>query len=249
MPRAMHDPVPPTGFRAVLASTVQGSFLFPRLCINSPEPVTPECIDSRMSLASAPAAEKRPSGRPRCQVARKAILEATVRLLERMTLQNLAIECIAREAGVGKATIYRWWPNKAAIVIDAFFEEVVPRTTFERAPTAAEAIERQVARIVKVLNGRQGRIVAQIIAEGQNDPSVLEYFRSMFLRQRRAVAADIIQAGIASGEFIADLDVELAIDLIYGPMWYRLLVGHQPLDRHFATTLPRLAIAALSRPR
>jgi len=119
-------------------------------------------------------------------VARKAILDATVRLLEHMTLQNLAIECIAREAGVGKATIYPWWPNKAAIVIDAFFEEVVPRTTFEQAPTAAEAIQRQAVRIMKVLNGRQGRIVAQIIAEGQNDPAVLEYFRSMFLRQRRA---------------------------------------------------------------
>lgn len=202
-----------------------------------------------MTLATAPvpAADKKPSGRPRCQVARKAILEATVRLLERMTLQNLAIECIAREAGVGKATIYRWWPNKAAIVIDAFFEEVVPRTTFEKAPTAAEAIQRQAMRIMKVLNGRQGRIVAQIIAEGQNDPAVLEYFRSMFLRQRRAAAGEIIQAGIDSGEFLADLDIELAIDLIYGPMWYRLLVGHQPLDRAFAETLPKLATAAISR--
>lgn len=200
-----------------------------------------------MTVATAAAPDKRPSGRPRCQTARRAILEATVRLLERMTLQNLAIECIAREAGVGKATIYRWWPNKAAIVIDAFFEEVVPRTSFERAPTAAETLRRQVERIVKVLNGRQGRVVAQIIAEGQSDPSVLEYFRSMFLRQRRAVAAEIIQAGVDSGEFLPDLDVEVAIDLIYGPMWYRLLVGHQPLDRHFAETLPRLAVAAICR--
>jgi len=202
-----------------------------------------------MSLAPVSAPEKRPSGRPRCQTARKAILDATVRLLDRMTLQSLAIECIACEAGVGKATIYRWWPNKAAIVIDAFFEEVVPRTTFERAPTAAETLQRQVERIVKVLNGRQGRIVAQIIAEGQNDPSVLEHFRQMFLRQRRAVAAEIIQAGIDSDEFLPNLDVEVVIDLIYGPMWYRLLVGHQPLDRHFAETLPRLAIAALSAAR
>ena len=200
-----------------------------------------------MSLAPESAVEKRPSGRPRCQVARQAILDATVRLLEHVTLQNLAIECIAREAGVGKATIYRWWPNKAAIVIDAFFEEVVPRTTFEKAPTAAAAIQRQAARIVKVLNGRQGRIVAQIIAEGQSDPSVLDYFRGMFLRRRRAAAAEVIQAGIDSGEFIADLDIELAIDLIYGPMWYRLLVAHQPLDRAFAETLPRLATAAISR--
>lgn len=199
-----------------------------------------------MSAAPASIAGRRPSGRPRCQVARKAILEATARLLDRVSLQNLAIECIAREAGVGKATIYRWWPNKAAIAIDAFFEDVAPRSNFERAATAAETLQRQAARIVKILNGRQGRIVAQIIAEGQSDPSVLEYFRAMFLRNRRALATEIIRAGIDSGEFRSDLDVEVAIDLIYGPMWYRLLVGHQPLDRHFAETLPRLATAALT---
>lgn len=198
-----------------------------------------------MSLPLSTPAEKRPTGRPRCPAARQAILQATARLLETIPLQNLAIECIAREAGVGKATIYRWWPNKAAIVIDAFFEQVVPRTTFDRAPTAAEAIERQAARMVKVLNGPEGRVVAQIIAEGQSDPAVLEHFRAVFLRTRRNAARAIIQAGMDSGEFRRDVDIELVIDLIYGPMWYRLLVGHQPLNREFAETFSRLAIAAL----
>ena len=150
-----------------------------------------------MTLVTALAHDKRSSGRPRCLVARQSILDATVRLLESTPLQNLAIECIARAAGVGKATIYRWWPNKAAIVIDAFFEQVVPKTTFERTPTAAEAIERQAARMARILSGPQGRIVV------------------------------------------------LIIDLIYGPMWYRLMVGHQPLNREFAETFSRLAIAAL----
>jgi len=198
-----------------------------------------------MTLATALAHDKRSSGRPRCLVARQSILDATVRLLESTPLQNLAIECIARAAGVGKATIYRWWPNKAAIVIDAFFEQVVPKTTFERTPTAAEAIERQAARMARILSGPQGRIVAQIIAEGQSDPAVLEHFRSVFLRNRRGAARAIIQAGMDSGEFRKDIDIELIIDLIYGPMWYRLMVGHQPLNREFAETFSRLAIAAL----
>lgn len=198
-----------------------------------------------MPLSSARLAEKRSTGRPRCLVARKAILDATARLLDRCTLQNLAIECIAREAGVGKATIYRWWPNKAAIVIDAFFEEVAPRTEFERAATAAEAIKKQVARTIKVLSGPQGRIVAQIIAEGQSDPSVLEHFRAVFLRQRRTAAREIIQFGIDNGEFSPNLNIEAAIDLIYGPVWYRLMAGHQPLDREFAEVMPSMSIAAL----
>jgi AcrR family transcriptional regulator len=198
-------------------------------------------------MTTTPKLEKRTTGRPRCQVARKAILNATARLLEQTPLQNLAIENIAKEAGVGKATIYRWWPNKAAIVIDAFFEEVVPRTSFETAATASEIIARQLGRMIKVLSGHQGRIVAQIIAEGQSKPDVLEHFRSVFLRDRRAVVRGVIEKGIADGEFSPDLDLETAIDVVYGPVWYRLMVGHQPLDRAFAEALPKLSIAALKR--
>lgn len=198
-----------------------------------------------MAAVSPRVDAKRPAGRPRSEHARKAILDATARLLESATLKSLAIESIAREAGVGKATIYRWWPNKAAIVIDAFFREVEQRTAFEQAPTATEAIRHQVARMVRAIAGTTGRIAAQIIAEGQSDPSVLEHFRAVFLRQRRAAVTEIFRSGIANGEFHDDLDIELAIDLIYGPIWYRLMVGHQPLDATFAERLPRLSISAL----
>lgn len=204
-------------------------------------------VQGRMSLSSLVVEEKRGTGRPRCLLARKAILNATARLLERIPLKTLAIECIAREAGVGKSTIYRWWPNKAAIVIDAFFEEVVPKTAFERTSTAVDAIQKQVARVVRVMSGPQGRIVAQIIAEGQSDPSVLEHFRSVFLLHRRAEASAIIEYGIRNGEFPPHLDIDTAIDIVYGPIWYRLMVGHQPLDRNFAQALPKMSIAALTQ--
>lgn len=201
-----------------------------------------------MALAALlPLEEKRTAGRPRSLLARKAILDATARLLERVPLKNLAIESIAREAGVGKSTIYRWWPNKAAIVIDAFFEEVELRTAFEKAPTAVAAIHDQVVRMVHTIGGPIGRIAAQIIAEGQSDPSVLEHFKAVFLRGRRAAVTELVRAGIAAGEFRADLDIELAIDLIYGPIWYRLMVGHQPLDDELAARLPLLSISALLR--
>lgn len=201
-----------------------------------------------MASVSPQVDEKRPAGRPRSEHARKAILDATARLLEKATLKSLAIESIAREAGVGKATIYRWWPNKAAIVIDAFFREVEQRTAFEHAPTATEAIRHQVSRMVRAIAGTTGRIAAQIIAEGQSDPTVLEHFRAVFLRQRRAAATEIFRNGIANGEFHDDLDIELAIDLIYGPIWYRLMVGHQPLDSTFAERLPHLSTSALVKP-
>jgi len=198
-----------------------------------------------MPVSASTGRGKRAVGRPRSQAARQSILNATVRLLDQNCVQNLAIECIAREAGVGKATIYRWWPNKAAIVIDALFAAAVEKTYFEKSISAAEAISNHLSRFVAFLSGSQGRIVGQIIAEGQSDPSVLENFRQAFLMHRRAAVREILEHGIGQGEFGPDLDVELATDLIYGPVWYRLLAGHQPLDEAFAKSLAIMSIRAL----
>jgi AcrR family transcriptional regulator len=199
-----------------------------------------------MPVAAQGSERKRNAGRPRCQVAREAILAATVRLLRETSVRELAIESIAREARVGKATIYRWWPNKAAIVIDAFFSEAVPLTNFSTEGSASEAIQAQCAKLIEVLNGPLGRVVAQIIGEGQPNEEVLVQFREVFLRHRRAEFGALYARGIREHEFKSGIDVELAADLVYGPVWYRLLVAHQPLDKVFAAQLPKLAVAALA---
>ena len=82
----------------------------------------------------------RRAGRPRSETTRRKILEATVHLLEDVTVQSLTIEAIAREAGVGKATIYRWWDSKALVVIDAFIEHHIVRTPMPRDLPPAEAL-------------------------------------------------------------------------------------------------------------
>lgn len=190
--------------------------------------------------------QKRNAGRPRCQVARESILKTTARLLRDSSVRELAIESIAREAGVGKATIYRWWPNKAAIVIDAFFSEAAPLTTFPDASSAGEAIQAQCVKLIEVLSGPLGRVVAQIIGEGQSNEEALAKFREVFLQHRRAEFSVLYDRGVREREFRPGIDVELAADLVYGPVWYRLLVAHQPLDRTFAEQLPSMAIAALA---
>jgi AcrR family transcriptional regulator len=85
----------------------------------------------------------RTRGRPRSEVARQAILDATKTLLETATVRELTIEAIAKKAGVGKSTIYRWWPRKAAIVIDAFFESLAPLTSFTPSESVSEALSRR----------------------------------------------------------------------------------------------------------
>lgn len=166
-------------------------------------------------------------------------------MLKTTTLRDLSIEAIAHESGVGKATIYRWWPSKAAVAIDAFLENVLLVTPYPEGLSATEAIARQMASLVQAWSGEYGRILAQVIAEGQADPEALNNYRARYLNHRRAEAKAVIQRGIKDGEFAPDLDPDLAIDILYGPIYYRLLVGHLPLDQRFATELSQWALQAL----
>ncbi|MDY6941284.1 MAG: TetR/AcrR family transcriptional regulator [Cyanobacteriota bacterium] len=186
------------------------------------------------------------SGRPRSTQSKVAILDATWELLETTTLRDLSIEAIARQAGVGKTTIYRWWPNKAAVVMDAFFEKLSPEIQFCEELSATEAIVKQMTLLVKAFSGEYGRLVAQIVAEGQACPETLKRYRERFLEGRRAAAKAIVDRGIESGEFDPSLDSDLALDLLYGPIYFRLLVGHLPLNEEFAKEVSRQALKAIS---
>jgi AcrR family transcriptional regulator len=184
-------------------------------------------------------------GRPRSEESKAAILDAAWKLLKTTTLRDLSIEAIARESGVGKTTIYRWWSGKVAVVMDAFVENVMTVTPFPEKLSATEAITQQIASLIQAFSGEYGQIVAQIIAEGQADPEALASYRDRFIYPRRAAAKAIIQQGIENGEFDPNLDPELAIDVLYGAIYFRLLVGHLPLDSQFAEELPRWALKAL----
>jgi AcrR family transcriptional regulator len=178
-------------------------------------------------------APPRRAGRPRNEATRRSILEATLRLLQHDTVQSLTIEAIAREAGVGKATIYRWWESKALVVIDAFVEHHVVQTPMPRDLPPAEAIAVHFAALVREYAGWSGRIVAQIIAEGQSDPAVLREFRERFHYGRRAVVREVLEQWRRTGSIPAPDDIELLGDLLYAPVYMRLLIGHSPLDDTF----------------
>ncbi|MEM6868897.1 MAG: TetR/AcrR family transcriptional regulator [Cyanobacteria bacterium P01_C01_bin.121] len=187
-----------------------------------------------------------PAGRPRSIESERAILDATWRLLKGSSVRKISIEAIAREARASKTTIYRWWPSKAAVIVDAFLAQMQTALPFPNADTATVALTQQMGQLVQVFSGDVGRIVAQIIAEGQGDSEALESFRDRFLNVRRGAAQQVIVQGIASGEFDPDLDPDIAMDLLYGPIYYRLLVQHLPLDKQFVATLTDRAFRALS---
>ena len=195
------------------------------------------------------ARNKRTPGRTRSEAARTAILNATLHLLEEQSLQQISIEAIAKEAGVGKATIYRWWSSKVSVVIDAFVQNHVLQTPMPKQGSCAEAIAVHIHRMIEQYDGRGGRLVAQIMAEGQSSPEVMREFRERFFYGRRAMVREVIEQGRRNGEFRTDLDAEFLMDLIYSPVYFRLMMGHLPLSHAFADELARSALAFLCTPQ
>lgn len=184
-------------------------------------------------------------GRPRSEESKAAILEATWQLLQSIPLKRLSIEAISREAGVGKTTIYRWWPSKTAVAVDAFLAQIEAVLPFPETKTVAESLVLQVQQVVKAFQGDVGRIVAGIVAEGQDDPEALTSFCDRFLNPRREVARQVIQKGIDSGELDSALDLDVAMDILYGPIYYRLLLQHLPLDEEFGIAMSQRAVGCL----
>jgi AcrR family transcriptional regulator len=184
------------------------------------------------------AGRKSPDERRRRAGPRRAILRSAGKLFHRHGLRRLTIEAIAEDAGVGKATIYRWWPSKAALVLDAIHEQVGPEIAFPNTGSAREDLRRQLASLVEILtSSRTGRAYVALVAESQHDPALAEAIRDRLIARRRAATREVLERGIARGELRADLDVGVVIDALYGALYYRLLVSHEPLEPGYADTL------------
>jgi AcrR family transcriptional regulator len=188
----------------------------------------------------------RPPGRPRSETAHKAVLRSTLALLKRVGFHELKMESVADRAGVGKATVYRWWPNKAELVIAAFVLAVESELRFPSAGPVLESIHTQMRRWAVIFRSPLGQIVATVIGAGQSEPEILEAFRSHWVEPRRIEARKLLQQAITKGEIRGDLDPEAVLDLFYGPLYLRLLLKHAPLDEEFVDTVFKVVSPILS---
>jgi AcrR family transcriptional regulator len=191
------------------------------------------------------AVARRP-GRPRSEKARKAVLRSTLALLKRVGFHELRMESVAARARVGKATVYRWWPNKGELVIAAFVFAVEPELRFPSTGPVLESLHRQMRRWAGIFRSPLGHIVASVIGAGQSEPEILEAFRSHWIEPRRIEARKLLQQAIAKGEIRADLDPDAVLDLFYGPLYLRLLLKHAPLSERFADTVFNVVVPTLA---
>jgi AcrR family transcriptional regulator len=179
----------------------------------------------------------RSPGRPRSERSREAILKATMALLREGNFADLSIEQVAARAGVGKTTIYRWWPGKGPLAVEAFLEDVAPQIAFPESQSAVADLRAQVPLVAKAYRGEPGRILREILALGQADPETLKIFVAGYLEPRRSAAKAVLQRGVRQGELREGLDLDAVVDAIYGPIFHRLMTGHAPLDDSFVATL------------
>jgi AcrR family transcriptional regulator len=189
------------------------------------------------------------TGRRRNDAAKDAILDATFRLLGRLGrlgrpgAESVTIEAIAAEAGVGRQTIYRWWPTKGAVVADALLHHarvVVPgRDTGSFAGDLAAFLTDSFTALED--QGLSGAL-KEIVAGAQADEHVARVLAD-FTAARRAALRSLLERGRSAGELAEDADLDMLVDMAYGVLYYRLLVGHAALDaaaaRSLATELTR----------
>ena len=178
----------------------------------------------------APAPPKKHRGRQRCQIAEAAILKATSDLLKEQSLRDVTADAIADRAGVSKATIYKWWPNKNRVALDAFLSQLEKEVPIPNTGSVVGDFTEQLVHSARFYTSRYGRMLAQFLAEGQSDPTFLALFRERFQQPRRNSVRVIWERGVARGEVRKDVDFELVIDLLFGTVVYRLLGAHNPLD-------------------
>ncbi len=176
-------------------------------------------------------------GRPRREDADAAILQAAVKLLDERGYHEMTVDDIASVAGVGKQTIYRRWQSKAAVVLEA----LTARTAEEVAAPDTGSVQEDVRTLLRsafhVLRVGRQKVVVTLMAEAQLNDDFGDAFRERFIARRRKALTDLIRRGIQRGEMEPGTDAEFVADLIYGPMWYRLLNRHAPIDDNFADQL------------
>jgi AcrR family transcriptional regulator len=177
--------------------------------------------------ASAPA---RSPGRPRSEQSRIAVLRATSELLHEVGLRAMTTEEISARSGASKATIYKWWPNKYAVAVEAFLTEMMAESPDPDTGSAHEDFRRVIRGLTHFYTGESGRVFGQLVGEGQSDPLVQEELRAHLVAARRAMMRKVWDRGVTRGELRDDIDPDVAIDLLIGPVLYRLLLGHAPLD-------------------
>lgn len=177
---------------------------------------------------TADLAAPRAAGRPRDPQLDRAILDATLRLLAEDGYDGLTIEAVAALAGVGKASVYRRFPGKEELVIEA-----VASLSEQPEPAVGAGVRDELVTLLEVIRRKSdsslaGKIFPRLLGASAENPELMKRYREQVLDPRRRRFLDVLQRGVAEGLVRPEVDLEYAVDLLVGPMAYRNLIRNDP---------------------
>lgn len=187
-----------------------------------------------MLLESPPENARIQRGRPRSEECHLSILSSVIDLLEREGYNSVTIEGVAREAKVGKQTIYRRWNSKAELVLEAYAKHVEAKVPIPNSGSVEADLLTYLGSALRRLNRSSGPIMRGLMADAALDPQFGVLLRKLFITKRRQSVRQILERGVDRGEIRPDADLELLLDMLFGPIWYRLITQHARLDNAFA---------------
>lgn len=180
--------------------------------------------------------------------ARVAVLHAADDLLVERGYAGVTIEGIAARAGVAKQTIYRWWPSKFEILMDTFLEDAAGALQIPDTGTVEGDLRKHLRKLAEFLSVEPaGKVMLALIGQAQHDADIARTFQQRFLDERRALDRTILERGVARGDLPAVTDLDLIIDMIYGPVYHRVLMTGLPIDDHFIDGLVSHVMVAIRR--
>jgi AcrR family transcriptional regulator len=193
----------------------------------SPTPANPT---AKPADAGAPA----PRGRPRSVEAEEAILRTALEILDDVGYGSFSIEAVAARAGVGRPTIYRRWPSKLELAIEAVVRLAPPLQVTDTGDPLADIRHLVAALLPDMTSSAAGRAILALATDPEVHAGLARHLDERYLRPRRAVLADLLRRAADAGQIRPDLDPELTIDLVLGAALYRWLVTGQPVNRQTA---------------
>jgi AcrR family transcriptional regulator len=197
--------------------------------------------------ATAAAAARRPGGRPRSEKAHRAILDAARAELMEEGFTRFRLEHVAARAGVGKATIYRRWPSKEALAGELLAELAATHiAVVDSGDTRAELATCTDNALRAIRDTQFGPVVRALLSQIATNPRLGDPFRATVVQAHRNEVARVVQRGIARGDLRPDADLEIATELLIGPVYFRLIFGGE-LDDSVVVRVADAVMEAFAR--
>jgi AcrR family transcriptional regulator len=196
---------------------------------------------------NASVADKRRVGRPPSERARQAILDTAYRILMNEGLGRMTVERVASEAGVGKPTIYRSWNNAQELAMAAFMAHPESEQAKQPKGSTRAAIIAHLSSVITTFGSNRGRQITLTMASADPESELAKAFRNQVILKSRETGRSLINLGIQSDSLKVNTNIDAVLDMLYGPVFFRLLAGHLPLTAEVATQLVDMIFDGIAR--